>query len=60
MILLQEKDTFASRVADSAVFSKLQSDRIVATNNDLMRSSLPAGGYDVEFPKAGKSCPLAA
>jgi hypothetical protein len=50
VIMLQEKDTFATRVADSLAFSKNQSDRIVATNNDLMRSSLPSGGRDVEFP----------
>ena len=54
VIFLQEKDSFATRVADSAAFSNLQQSRIVATNNDLMKSSLPAGGYDVEFPKGWK------
>ena len=53
VILLQEKDTFASRVEASTSFSKLQSDRILAAGNDLMVSSLPAKG-DVEFPKDWK------
>lgn len=49
VIALTTKDTFADRAAESRMFAQLQSDRIVAANNDLMRSSLPAKG-DVEFP----------
>ena len=60
VIMLQEKDTFATRVADSLAFSKNQSDRIVATNNDLMRSSLPQAAAMLSSPPTGRnSVPVA-
>ncbi len=53
VVLLQEKDTLAQRVQESQTFARLQSERMVAVANDVLRSSLPPL-RDVEFPKDWK------
>ncbi len=53
VLLLQEKDTFAQRVQESQTFARLQSERMVAVANDILRSSLPPL-RDIEFPKDWK------
>lgn len=58
VITLGQKDNFATALADSRAFADLQAKRVVAAQNNLMASSLPAI-RDVEFPadwkdKAGK------
>jgi len=49
VLTLGQKDNFATAVADSRAFSKLQAERLNAAQNNLMASSLPAI-RDVEFP----------
>jgi hypothetical protein len=58
VITLAQKDSFATAVADSRAFADLQSKRLVAVQNGIMKSSIPAVN-DVEFPpdwkdRAGK------
>lgn len=50
VITLGQKDNFATALADSRAFADLQAKRVVAAQNNLMASSLPAI-RDVEFPK---------
>jgi hypothetical protein len=49
VIALTQKDSFGKAVADSRLFAKMQGERILYAQNDLMRSSLPVKG-DIEFP----------
>jgi hypothetical protein len=56
VIALTEKGAFANRVADSQLFARNQSDRIVYALNDVAKSSLPPKG-DVEFPPNWKDGP---
>ncbi|MDB5310598.1 MAG: hypothetical protein JWO38_4800 [Gemmataceae bacterium] len=49
VISLTHKDSFANNLADSRLFTKMQGERILLAQNDLMRSSLPPKG-DIEFP----------
>jgi hypothetical protein len=53
VILLQDKGTFAGRVADSLEFARLQDKRVTIALRDVDRSGLPSI-MDVEFPKDWK------
>lgn len=50
---LAEKGSMVDKLAYSREFSKLQSQRILYTFNDIARSSVPLAG-DIEFPKDWK------
>lgn len=56
IIALGQKDNLANAVADSRAFAELQAKRVVAAQNNLMASSLPAI-RDVEFPPGWKDGP---
>jgi hypothetical protein len=49
VIALTQKDSFTNNLSESRLFSKMQGERILLAQNDLMRSSLPPKG-DIEFP----------
>lgn len=53
VIVLGQSDTLRGRVADAAEFQRMQSERMVKLNQQLMIASLPAVN-DVEFPKNWK------
>lgn len=49
VLALTQKDATANAVAESRAFADMQSKRLVAAQNNLIASSLPAKG-DIEFP----------
>lgn len=50
---LAEKGSISEKLAASNALAKMQSERILYTFNDVMRSSIPVKG-DIEFPKDWK------
>ncbi len=54
VLTLTQKDNFATALADSRAHSELHAKRVIAAQNNLMASNLPAV-RDVEFPAGWKN-----